>query len=405
MAVLLKKTKYEASAIIQAFHFQIQRALYRLFSATSATSLIGVETIDDVSEVIDNNKIIWEQNKFSSQENSYPFQDSSINLWHTIRIWIEESDKLKCDYPEMSFLLVTNKNVPTVSLVNKLSDASSDEELNIIIDLMKKILDKTESIKLKENLNSIFSFSNEQIKFVLKNTTLYKNNDESEILIKEKIIQLFQLPSSVLADSDTIYQSLLGELMDSCDSCWSEKRPAWFKPQQFKDRLWKEIQKRELEKYIDRDLFSTEFKKYLQENSNDHLFIKQLAFLSLTADEIDDQLNYYWGFYSERIRLMDEGDVLEDDWQKREKELLERWKICRRNARIECRNNPEILGKKVFITTLDATYKGMLGSYNIQNLYFTHGQYHFLANDPMHDCYIYWHDNFKKENLIKNDEE
>src|SRR5690606_26634176 len=124
-----------------------------------------------------------------------------------------------------------------------------------------------------------------------------------ETTLKEITIQRFQLDSASVEHGEKIYQSLLGKLVDDCNSEWRKKKPVWFKPLEFRDRLQEEITRRAVDRYLDRPIISTSFKRYMQDEAQDHLFLKQMARLSIPSEQIDLHLENYWGYYAERIRL------------------------------------------------------------------------------------------------------
>ena len=69
------------------FSFQFERALDWL-AISSAGSLVGVETDDDIAVRGADGTQILEQDKHSIQKDAEPFGDRSKDLWNTLRIWI-----------------------------------------------------------------------------------------------------------------------------------------------------------------------------------------------------------------------------------------------------------------------------------------------------------------------------
>lgn len=392
----------DASTKIAGFTYQFQRALYRLMSATQTSTLIGIETFDDVAELKLHDdgsvEVTLEQDKHSVQEGGHPYQDSSKNLWHTMRVWLSQIKELKAKHSKVTFFLATNKKVPDSAFVRQLSKASTQLDF---IDCIKVIRNLVEEVKgaAKDDLAIVASHDDADITYVLENLVLFDQHDEgSGISLRQTTIQLFQLHTNLLNDANSIYQSLIGELVDTCQTRWLLREPAWFTPQKFKDRLSEEVKRRSLDKYLDKDMLSTGFKEYVKSDSRDHLFLKQLSRIDVPAVHINDELDNYWAFYLERARLIDEGVVFPEDWESREFELHKRWKGYLRNITLANlgvpEQNSEKFGRELFAKTVDPEYRAKLGSHATNNPYFTQGHYHQLANNPLNPYFVYWHDSF-----------
>lgn len=405
-----KPINSNASGSLAGGIFQYQRALYNIFSAKHESTVIGVETLDDVSVVqkIDNGrqKAALEQNKNSLQISRQPFQDTSKNLWRTLHIWLSNLITLKQAYQEIEFCLVTNKRVPNATLVREMASARNGRELNSTIKKIRELATKSSNLKNKD-LIAVSQYDEEDLKFVLANLSLSDADDigSGNINLKEATIQLFQLDSFTIDYGDNIYQSLLGQLIDGCNHAWRSKKSAWFYPIKFRNRLQDEITRRAVDRYLDRPIMSTSFKNHMQGGSQDHLFLKQLVMLSVPTEHIDRQLESYWGYYAERIRLENSGVVLPSDWENREGELHSRWCNCRQNIEIEKIDSPDLnedlCARKILRETLNSIYTANLGRHPTQHLYFTHGHYQALANDPDHPYFIYWHNQYKPHSIDK----
>lgn len=394
-----------ASGSLAGGIFQYQRALFHLFSADHESTIVGVETLDDVAIVKKASRggrtAVLEQDKNSLKVSGQPFQDGSKNLWRTLHIWLSNLNVLKRGYQEIKFCLVTNKKIPTGAFVREMASAQSEDELNVVVKKIKLLASEAKKSKNKE-LVTVSLYSDSDIKFVIKRLSLSDADDvgESEFSLKYVTIQRLQLDTLTVRHGEQIYQSLLGQLVDGCNRAWQAKNPAWFQPLQFRDRLQEEITRRAVDRYLDRPIMSTKFKDYMQNDAREHLFLKQLARLNIPEDLIDKQLENYWGYYSERIRLDKAGVVLPADWDARENELHSRWDICRQNVETERLDTPglatdDACSRKVLRETLNMTYTAKLGRHQTQHIYFTHGHYQALANDPRHQYFIYWHRQFK----------
>jgi hypothetical protein len=101
----------------------------------------------------------------------------------------------------------------------------------------------------------------------------------------------------------------------------------------------------------------------------------------------------YLRFGSERLRLIEIGDITERDWDEFFDNLHERWE------RIVRQNQPEIdsidektIGRTILRQTVDEGFRADLAGSRTSSEYFTSGGYHRLADDSA----IWWHPGFPK---------
>lgn len=389
---------------IAGYIFQFERALYRLFSSETKDSIVGIETDDDVVEIIYGSdgsvNIIFEQDKLSTQSSGHPFQDSSKNLWHTLHIWLYAMKDAREKYNNISYCLVTNKEITTRAFAQKLGVANDENEIDVCI---KEIRQRAAKATGKEavSIKAVDGFSDQDLYFLIKNLKLmdeYATASGAEP--KDATIQLFQLPTDLYAKGPDIYKNLLGFLIDECQTAWLAKKPLWIDKNVFTNRLHSDISAYRMERYIERPLLSTSYKELLKNNNCDHLFLKQLHQVGVPDKYCDRALAHYWGFYAERIRLKDEGDVLPSTWDARNELLHQRWQTIEENTMLETdeKTTEDALAKKILVKTMDVNYTAPLGSQATSHHYFTYGNYHDLANQPEHACFVYWHPSFTPEN-------
>ena len=89
------------------FSFQFDALHY--LAKSSAGSLVGIETDDDVAIRQSDETQILEQDKHSIQKDAEPFGDRSRDLWNTLSIWIEALDSGEVAAGKTLFMMVTNK--------------------------------------------------------------------------------------------------------------------------------------------------------------------------------------------------------------------------------------------------------------------------------------------------------
>ena len=149
-------------------------------------------------------------------------------------------------------------------------------------------------------------------------------------------------------------------------------------------------------RYVEREFLSTKYKEFLKKDNESLLFLRQLKRLGIPDPQCDRALSHYWAFYAERVRLQAEGAVLPSAWESRNSQLHQRWQMIADSTTFK---EPEgtqedLLARKILAETLHGSYTAKLGDHETTHPYFTSGNYHDLANQPKHVCFVYWHPAF-----------
>ncbi|WP_034456912.1 ABC-three component system protein [Buttiauxella noackiae] len=389
----------EASSKIVGFLYQIERAMYRIFSSENDSCVFGVETSDDVVEEItfDNGQwhVFFEQDKHALSTRPQPFQNSSKNLWHTLHIWLSTMSQTRKKYDVITYCLATNKNVGINTLAHLISEANSEIEINSVLVALKKQANIITG-SVKQIADKVLNYSDEELKFLIKNIEMLdQHGTHSGRDPKQATINLFHLPSGVIEHSESIYCALFGFMCDQCLTSWRKQQPAELTKEPFSNLLNAEIQKIKRKSFIDQPIFNTEFKKFMEQDNSEHLFIKQLQSIDLSTESCNKALREYWAFYAERVRLQSSGEIPSSAWDEREYALYERWEQVREHIEIKGDDTKSLPVLKKIYTSTVGDYKASLNGHPTEYFYFTTGNYHDLAKSPHKDTFIYWHDDFQ----------
>lgn len=399
----------DASSKILGFMYQMERALYRIFSCETDKTIIGIETADDVVEEIylENGEVevLFEQDKHSIQNSNQPYQNSSYNLWHTLHIWLTFMDENRKKYKEITYCLISNKKIDENTLAYELSKANSDKEIsNALINLKEKgknIINRLGDNKLKKTITEVLKHSDEELKFLVKNITLLTEIEtKSARDPKSATINLLHIPTDIIQESEDIYKSILGYMIDECIKTWKSKQPVQLITQTYENLLNQEITKRKRNRFCEQPFFETAYKEYLRNNSNNNfLFIKQLCSINKTTSYNNRALENYWAFYSEKVRLEGIGDIPLKAWEEREDLLYQRWQNELVKYDFLNINDSEKISQyeQIYDNTNSTEYLAPLDKNSTYQPYFTQGHYHFLANNRENKYFIYWHDRFIKD--------
>lgn len=106
---------------------------------------------------------------------------------------------------------------------------------------------------------------------------------------------------------------------------------------------------------------------------------------------------YYWAFYSEKIRLQEAGETPISAWEDCDDQLYNRWININLNTIVNSNGKDLPHYQNIYSKTVNPDYNAPINGHETTNSYFTIGNYHALANDYESNYFIYWHDNYKKD--------
>ncbi|MFJ7311644.1 hypothetical protein ACIQVE_02555 [Pseudomonas sp. NPDC098747] len=313
-----------ASASAAGYCYQFVRALHRIFRSTHPQTRFGIETADDIEEIVPSSAgelQIKEQDKLTTLDKN-PLQDSSRNLWNTLRNWLDKLEKSRQQYAYLQFVIVTNKPVTEGSLADKLSQASTEKSIAEAIDALRQqassMTGETADIAAK-----VRGFSDEQLGFLIEHLLVV---DAVEVTaLKQDVISVLQFPEGVEEYHEQIYEALLGHLISGCLESWSEGQSYWTSAETFftkKHALLVSHQQKPLQPLSQE---STDYKELLELRKGMALpFLDQLKSLDINDWFINEELGHFWAAYSERTRLLKSGGVLLDDFNTAEEILCNR---------------------------------------------------------------------------------
>lgn len=392
----------DASASAAGYGYQYERALHRIFNAPNAETRFGIETADDVEEISATalgSRRVAEQAKLTVQPRKNPLQDSSKNLWNTLLIWLDGMRQARQEHQDLEYLLVTNRVLKADTLVMRLSEASSEQEVAVVVDDLCSRA-KAMTGKVGKIAKQVASYSEADLAFLVMHMRVEDGQFNAQI--KERVIQSLRLPEEVLAHSDAIYNGLIGMLFSQCQEAWKKQTQFWTTAQPFYNQLQAQITAFQNGVWEPLPLEETQFLEWAQQiDPADMLFMAQLGKLSVPDDMLMEQFGFFCGAYSERIRLLNSGRVLPGDFDGAERVLQDRWKSIGSARRLETKkalhqfdsaDYNAVLAKTLF----PETFPMKVGRLSSSAQYFFSGTYHRMVNGVETLSPIHWHQEVKE---------
>lgn len=366
-------TTSSAPAQASGYTYQFQHALLRLFSSRSSNVVVGIETEDDIvthehqgGEV----HIEFNQSKLSFQDRHTPIGNRSRNLWRSLETWLKLQRDCTDPNTSLSFAFVTNKDVPPSDLVHQLACATTDAEVAEAVKQLRALA-PTLAGKAKGSAENVVRYTDEELSCLVRSLRLL---DGAAVAgtgsVVEQSIALFHLTADLATSSQEIYQALLGKLIDGCLTAWDNKQPALIQKLPFAHRLQAEKDMRRRHRLCEQPWLNLELKEYMSRDRDELFFLKQIERLDVKEKVWNRAVEHYWGFYAERTRLLEIGDVLPQDFDARNSQLFERWATILSNVEMAALDDEDDLdvetaqrkqARTVYMKIIDGKYCAPLG--------------------------------------------
>lgn len=378
---------HSADGSILGFFFQIERALIWL-SSLSNDAMIGVEVDDDITVRLEKGqsiKTIYEQAKHS-QTGRAPFSDQSIDLWKTLKIWIDAVTSNRMNTEHSLFSLFTNKKLPATRFVHDLSRATLNDKQK-----MQEVIEKLKSIALKlpksmkEYADSItncpeITLSKIVDRIVVFDGTYQHNSKDHKMALKANLSLSDDLPF------DYIYRGLLGFVTDHLTEKWKLREPGWVSVSAFTKQYSQLVSDFKKKSFYEQTVDSLPVGHHDIEENKGKMYVRQLHQIGCTEDEVIEAIHDFVRAASERSRIAEDGDISHSKFELYFDDLLSYWRtISRPKFKFSEKDKKEQVGYEVYNTCL--SYKGKLNNYEPEQGYTYRGTYHHLADETK----LGWH--------------
>lgn len=385
--------RHSVPSTVAGFDFQFQRALLELTTAENGV-VVGIETLDDVAVITADGIMTLEQDKFTTDGSGRVYGDKTHNLLNTLSTWLLAVLNGDLDLKKTRFRLVTNVEC-TLGLVGEISGCEKKEQAQGIIKQLREMKGDSKDLKLLRRLMDKTDAEDALSKIIIT-TKLLDEQDDIAVKVQEAL-----LVENAYADNRLyIYKELLGWLHDIAYGAWKDKTPFFVSKQQYinelgaiKDRL-KRSRKRE------RPPSELHVEQTDVDELEKQMFVRQIKLVSDDDSESYEAREDYLRCLAEKVRLVEEGEILERDWTDFDMGLKDRWKrIFRREDRLRIQNaSDRDVGYGIMCATLGGQDEVKLAGSPITYPYLARGSYHRLSNNRE----VGWHPKF--EQLLKDED-
>ena len=199
--------KHTAGDKVVAFDYQFYYFIYLALDLRHGDK-IGFEVKDDVHIDMQNGTTILFQAKHTVSTKADGTPDNlttlDVDLWKTLNIWVDMVKASESILLNHCFYLVTNKGEGNNEFIESHILFKIDNDVDKIINLLKKLKNKTQNKEIKSSVNSILSIGKKKIKLFFSKLYIETSIDDIIDRVKIKIYEHCHQKDLV----DAVFESL-----------------------------------------------------------------------------------------------------------------------------------------------------------------------------------------------------
>lgn len=378
---------HSAAGQALGYFCQADHALLQLAEGTH-NGAVGIETLDDVAVSDSTGPIKLLQSKATTDPDRNPVSDSSRDLWKTLATWTTALIAGEFDPLATELLLVTNATLPDC-LARRIGLATRVAEITAVVRELRST-PPTLSASNRVFVNAVRSASDVQLCSLVGCIEVRHGGNGGEMGdIRDQIVAKCHLPDGV--DASSFLDSMLGWVHNTAVTEWHADRPAWIRQQDFNNRRQAIIEANRRRRIREQPAKAIVCSSADVASHRTSGFVRQLDILDCDGAVIDDAITDFLKHNHERLRLVKEGHVVEEDWDRFEDQLVEHWKpIFRSQPATKKSAEQRRAGRSVYAEI--QRHKERLAGQPTEEHYLTRGAYHRLADSVR----VGWHPRYAK---------
>ena len=386
--------RHQAAEQMTGYLYQVRYALQLLLENENDNYRISIEKFDDVSfhdsgtpkELI---QLKHHLNRAGS------LSDSSVDLWRTLKVWLDMVSEDCTILQSSDFFLVTTSSVREESVSKILSENqfNGEEEIRNVYNRLKEVAETSTNETNKSFYQCFLRTDKNLVLELLSHVTIIPKADtivDSEKRIR-KIIRYCCRPRQ----EDFIYERLEGWWFRTVINFLTSDQPQFVDQQQVRNKI-NDISNeyRDDNLPVDEDI---EFFDISRENSSiNEIFLEQLHILNIKNILLKSASNDYYRACKQRTRWVRDELIYLDELAKYDIKLISEWEIAFAwmedflGNEVNINDEEKIkAGKKLYKEMMD---KNINIREHCQKPFIMRGSYHILANKLK----VGWHIDYKE---------
>ncbi len=355
---------------------QLERALYWLVESADAEAIVGVEAHADVFLIESGKPALHEEDKHSIQPTGHPLGDHDKRLWRTLQIWCDATVNGSPEEQNARLLLVTNRPVPAC-LVRRLHDAGDEPAITDAIRESRRIATFAPT-GIQSTVRAVLAFGDDVLGSVIRRMELQDGSAVAGPELRRRIIGRLHISEEI--DGERIINELSGWLQSLLLEKWRNGERGWIKRSSLAKRFVAIVHDLRIQRVQAQAARLILVDPEDVEQQKGKRFVQHLAQVDVSETQLEKAIADYLRFGSERLRLLNDGEIGPDDWTDRGDRMRDRWERIAASERRSPNHRPsEQLGHDILDRTIEPNYREPLAGHPQDEPYLTRGHYHRLA--------------------------
>lgn len=368
------------------YYWQVHLALLQLAQGSSG-GMVGIETLDDVAFSGSDGRTVLIQSKSTTDPDRNPLSDTSLALWKTLAIWTAALRAGDFNPAATTLILATNASL-TDCLALRIGAATETQAVTAVVAELRRT-PATPADGILESVNAVRAASDDELRRLVGCLMVeHGGSGHSRDEVREQILAKCHLPDGVRPDS--FLDAMVGWLHNTAVAAWSTGSPAWIDQAAFanmRQHVVESQRRRRVRELPSRAIICDPEHVESHRSSG---FVRQLEIIDADGSTIEDAITDYIKHNHERLRLVKEGHVLDEDWNQFEDRLVEHWKPIARGQR-SARTKQEMRRIGAVVYSEAQKLRENLAGQPTEEPYVTRGAYQRLADSLL----VGWHPKFK----------
>ena len=400
-----KMVDHQASEQMIGYLYQVRYALVLLLENENTDYQLSIEKFDDVA--FDDDGVPKELIQLKHHiKMKGSLSDSSVDLWRTLKVWMDFVKNYPYSLYNTNFLLITTSSAPENSAASKLR--KTDRNVQDAYDLLKNIADKNGN---KTNKVAYTAFlkckKNDMIEMLERIIVIDHAEKINDVEKRIKRLLRYTCPDKY---EEFILERLEGWWFRKCIEALISDKPQFFTQKQIKSVILRFAQEyTETSLPIDDAILQISNIEEEDIDLEQRIFLEQLRLLKMRSSQLKIALEDYYRAYKQRSQWIRNELIYINELDNYERRLIDAWREAYEwmlddleELQLEDTNNiweKDIIkaGKELYRLIIN---KDIRIRERCQEPFIMKGSYHILANSLK----VGWHKDFyeKLQYLLKN---
>jgi hypothetical protein len=397
-----KKAKRRATSVpgqYRGYTLQGDRLLVQLLRSSPGQA-VSLEVLGDVAVETAAGPLLSEEAKRQALT-SHPLRDSSVDVWKTLRNWVDAAAQGTIAPNETLFRLYSSRPIAS-PLLRRFAAAQTREDAFRALDEVRTRfgvaiagngsvhMGDTVAATLRPHLEAMFRAPPGVVATIIVQFDIEEGSGVPSEDLRRELAAHIGIPRD---SSEQVLEYLIGWVQSRISDCIDRGQPARIEREAFKNAVESAVRLSDQSRVL-RSVAVKLTSMQEQEHLQSSIYVEQLGIVGLGYDEQLRAITEYIQAEASRTEWSERGDVFERDFDEFESDLVAAWRARKNQGEILHRNHAdEERGALLYWEC--SQYRTKLGRFDVP-LYFCPGSFHKLADRPIDGPRVGWHPHYRK---------